>query len=143
MEKINIFFEDIPVLKLPKKKIFEFVKEIILKENYSCGNINIILCKDDFLIKINKQYLRHDYYTDILTFDFSENLIISGDLYISYERIRENASTYNNYVYDELIRVIIHGILHLLGYTDKLKKEIKIMREKENEYLLQFLKNIN
>jgi rRNA maturation RNase YbeY len=84
---------------------------------------------------MNKQYLEHDYYTDVITFNYVENNIISGDLFISYERIKENAENYNTEIKRELIRVVFHGILHLVGYNDKTDAEKKIMREKEDFYL--------
>lgn len=99
------------------------------------GEISINLCSDDHLLQINKKHLNHDYYTDIITFELSENNEISGDLYISTDRVLDNAKQLNITFHVELNRVIIHGILHLCGYKDKTKAQQKEMREKENYYL--------
>jgi len=111
-------------------------------EGFSCGDINFIFCNDEYLLKINKEFLNHDYYTDIITFDYSENKIISGDLFLSLDRIRENANFFKIPLLDEILRVMIHGILHLVGYNDKNRNERKLMKEKENYYLEIFKQKI-
>lgn len=142
MGRIRFFFEKTEKIKLPRRKLIEFIKQTSGGELYSCGDINFILCNDDYLLEINKEFLKHDFYTDIITFDYSVNKTISGDLYISLERIRENAELYDSSFIEELVRVMIHGILHLVGYKDKTKSETKIMREKENYYVTNFFRKI-
>ena len=99
------------------------------------GEINYIFCSDPYLLEINKQYLGHDYFTDILTFDYSQKPVVSGDLFISIDTVRENAEYYGATFEEELHRVIVHGLLHLIGYDDHTPEEQKTMREKENYYL--------
>jgi rRNA maturation RNase YbeY len=99
------------------------------------GDISIVFCSDDYLKVINLKYLNHDYYTDVITFDYSENNRISGDLFISIDRVNENAGLNNINFIQELYRVIIHGVLHLCGYNDKTVKEKKEIREKEDFFL--------
>ena len=94
------------------------------------------------MLEINKQYLKHDYYTDVITFDYSENDKISGDIFISIDRVVDNSKKYSEKKNTEIRRVIIHGILHLIGYNDKLDDEKKIMTEKENYYLKKWTKNM-
>lgn len=116
-----------------------YVKEwyvlICDKEGKQLGPITVVLGTDDWLLEQNKLYLNHDYYTDIITFDYSEGSIISGDLLISIDRVYDNASIYNVSRETELNRVIVHGLLHLLGYNDESEEELKLMREKEDYYL--------
>ena len=117
----------------------KWIKDVIVSESanvkFKAGDINIIFCSDEYLLDLNKKYLSHDFYTDIITFDNCLNKIISGDLFISVDRVRENSRTYSSSFDEELHRVIIHGVLHLLGYKDKTKAQSKIMRDKENFYL--------
>lgn len=110
-------------------------KDIANKEGYVLGDISIVLGDDDWLLEFNQKYLNHDYYTDIITFDYVEKGVISGDLLISLERIVENAKTLNVSRETELNRVLIHGFLHLCGYGDKTTAEKEIMRKKEDYYL--------
>ena len=112
-----------------------WITKSVLKEGAAIGDINIIFCDDAFLLIKNKKYLNHSSLTDILTFDFSTGKSISGDIFISTERVKENATKYKVPFKNELNRVLIHGILHLLGYKDKTEKEKKIMRKKEDFYL--------
>lgn len=135
MSKIEILFEDIKPIKIKKRKIVNSVKFLINNEIKQLGDLSIILCSDNYLLKINKQYLKHDYYTDIITFDYVEDNRISGDLFISIERIKENSVEYNTTLIKELYRVMFHGVLHLIGYNDKNAEEKKVMREKEDFYL--------
>ncbi len=107
-------------------------------ESRVIGNVNYIFCNDDYLLKKNQKYLQHDALTDIIAFDYSEENILNGDIYISVERIKENAVIFTVPFEEELNRVIIHGLLHLMGFKDKTKGEAKTMREKENFYLSRF-----
>ncbi|MCX6259065.1 MAG: rRNA maturation RNase YbeY [Bacteroidia bacterium] len=115
-----------------------WIKSVLLAEKKLPGVINIILCSDDYLLGMNKQYLKHNYFTDIISFDYSESNKISGDMFISIDRVRENAASLSVEFSDELHRVIIHGILHLLGYEDKATALKKQMRQMEDHYLSQF-----
>jgi rRNA maturation RNase YbeY len=135
VSKIEIFYEDIKPLKLHKKHVNKSVKYLINNEIKRVGDISLILCSDKYLLDININYLNHNYFTDIITFNYVEGEVISGDLFISIDRIKENADEYNAPWLNELYRVIFHGVLHLIGYNDKTEEEIKIMREKEEFYL--------
>lgn len=99
------------------------------------GDVNIIFCSDNYILDVNLKYLQHDYFTDIITFDYCENNVLSGDLFISVDSVRENSVFYNTEFEDELNRVMVHGILHLIGYDDHTEEDQKVMREKENYYL--------
>lgn len=118
-----------------KRKIRSWIKKVIHTNKKESGEINIILTNDEYILELNRKFLRRDYYTDIITFDYSSKNIISGELYISVERVKENAKIFKIGVKEELQRVIIHGILHLLGYTDQKKEEKIIMREMEEKYM--------
>lgn len=123
-------------LKLQNKTILkQWIRSVIEKKKRKSGEITFIFCSDEYLININKQYLHHDNYTDIITFDYSEEdskQPISGDIIISIERVKENAAKYSKSFENELQRVIIHGVLHLLGYTDKSKKAKEEMTRQED-----------
>ena len=127
--------EDISIPKIQKRKITRWIKETITLEGKVTGDISFIFCSDAYLLEVNKQYLNHDYFTDIITFDYVENNVISGDIFISCDRIRENAEEFKTGFDNELSRIIIHGVLHLLGYKDKSKKEKLLMTDKEDFYL--------
>jgi len=135
VSKIEIFYEDIKPFKLHKSYVNKHVKYLINKEIKKTGEISIIFCSDKYLLNINTNYLNHNYYTDIITFNYVVENTISGDLFISIERVMENAEKFNTTWIMELYRVIFHGILHLTGYNDKTEDEIKLMREKEDLYL--------
>jgi probable rRNA maturation factor len=135
VSKINIFFEDIDNFSVPKKLLKNKIVEIINAEKNEAGEINIIFCSDEYLLEINKKYLNHDYYTDIVTFNYVEENVISGDLYISNERVKENALKFEVDFINELYRVVFHGILHLCGYDDGTEVDKKVIRKKENYYL--------
>lgn len=136
-QKINFFEEDISYTLKQKNKIRNWVTQAIVQEGFdSIGELNYIFCSDEYLLVLNKQYLDHDTYTDIVTFDTSnDEQEISGDLFISIERIRENAKLYNNKIEKELHRVMIHGLLHLCGYDDANEADKHIMTAKEDYYL--------
>ena len=99
------------------------------------GDITIIFCSDNYILDINRKYLGHDYFTDIITFDYCSGNVLSGDLFISVDSVKENSVEYGTEFEDELNRVIVHGILHLIGYDDHTDEDVKVMREKENYYL--------
>ncbi|MFK7033142.1 rRNA maturation RNase YbeY [Flavobacterium oreochromis] len=116
----------------------EWIKTVIESENKELNEINYIFCNDEYLLEINKQYLDHDYYTDIISFDYTENNLIAGDIFISIDRIKENAIDLGVSFDEELKRVIIHGVLHYCGYKDKTSSEEELMRLKEDEKIKMF-----
>ena len=116
----------------------DWISSVILSENKSEGEINYIFCDDDYLVEINQQYLNHDTLTDIISFDYSLGNEIHGDIYISIERVRENAEEFKVSFEEELKRVMIHGILHYCGYKDKLESDELLMRSKEDEKIKLF-----
>jgi probable rRNA maturation factor len=118
-----------------KRLIRSWILLTAQSEGKTLDFISYSFCSDKHLLKVNKKYLSHDFYTDIITFDFSEEERISGDIYISIDRVKENALDNHSMFHVELCRVIIHGVLHLCGYKDKTKKQSAIMREKEDFYL--------
>ncbi|WP_082326582.1 rRNA maturation RNase YbeY, partial [Sunxiuqinia dokdonensis] len=122
---INFYFEEIEEFQLDLPKSKKWIKNTIKKEGREPGEITFIFCSDDYLLEINKQYLDHDYYTDIITFDYVEGKEISGDIFISVDRVKENAATFGVDFQNELNRVLVHGVLHLLGYKDKSADEKK------------------
>jgi len=127
--------EDISFRLKNIKKIKSWIEKSIALERGIVGDLNYIFCSDTYLHKINLEYLKHDTLTDIITFDYSEKKQISGDIFISIDRIKENALKFNQSTDIELNRVLIHGVLHLLGYKDKTPKEKETMRAKEDFYL--------
>jgi len=141
---IKYFREDTRFVFKGRRNNNEWIKDVITsesdKEKFKTGDINIIFCSDDYLLDLNKKFLSHDFYTDIITFDNCSDQIISGDLFISIDRVRENSKIYFSSFDEEIHRVIVHGVLHLLGYKDKTKGQSKIMREKERFYLNLFNK---
>lgn len=121
-----------------KGAIKAWIKKVIVSEGKSLGEINYIFCDDDYLYKINLRFLKHDTYTDIISFDNSEEDELHGDIFISTDRVEENAKDYKVSFSKELKRVIIHGILHLCGYKDKTESEATLMRQKEDEKIALF-----
>ena len=133
---IHFFTEDLPYTLKHKTLIRTWLLDTIHTEGYQLEELNFILCSDEYLLNMNQQYLDHDTYTDVITFDHSEVLkMIAGDIFISIERIQENAKEFKGTVFHELCRVMVHGTLHLLGYKDKSKKEKMLMTQKEDHYL--------
>lgn len=120
-----------------KKKLKSFLLSLIKHEkpDASAGNINVILCSDQYLFDLNKKYLKHHTYTDIITFDYCDQKLVTGDIFISIDRIKDNAIKYNTSCQTELLRVIFHGFLHLCGYKDKGRSHKKQMTEAENFHL--------
>jgi len=121
-----------------KLKVRKWVKSILEKEGKIAGDIAYVFCNDEYLLDLNEKYLKHDTLTDIITFDYSEKETLSGDIFISIERVAENAVSYNTTLSAELGRVMAHGILHLSGYKDKTSEDKKLMRSKEDFYLAIF-----
>ena len=138
--KENIYFinNDILFTLRNKKKLREWIGYAVLEENKYTGTLTYIFCTDEYLLSINKKYLKSTYLTDIITFDYTEDKIISGDMLISINRVKENAKIFKTTFQHELMRVMIHGILHLCGYKDKTPKEKELMKEKEEYYLNKY-----
>lgn len=141
MNKVSFAYADAkPPSLAGRSRIKEFVESLFKKEKKDLAHLQYVFCSDDFLLGINKQHLQHDYYTDIITFDLSEATATIGEVYISVDRVRENAREHKQTLRREMLRVIFHGALHLCGYRDKTNREITVMREKEEEYLCLFEK---
>jgi len=119
-----------------KNLLKKWIKDLIVQEHASPGQINIVLTSDNNVLELNNKYLSRNYLTDIITFDYTENQVIGGDLFISVTRVRENSEKFNVTFKKELKRVIIHGVLHLLGYGDSTQKEKSLMRQMEDRYLI-------
>ena len=116
-----------------QKKLVKWIGDVISSEGFQVGEINYIFCDDSYLNKINQEFLNHDTFTDIISFDYTLGKEVGGDIFISIERVLENAEKFNEVFENELHRVMIHGILHFMGYKDKTKKEKTLMRTKEDE----------
>lgn len=132
---VKYFNEDAGYRFRDKRLVARWIGQTIASEGMETGYISIIFCSDDYLLRINRQYLNHDYFTDIITFDCRDGYTLSGDLFISVDTVRENAREFGIPFQEEIRRVVIHGILHLCGYKDKTEAEAKTMRMKENHYL--------
>lgn len=135
MKEINFFNEDVSMPDFDKLVIADWIGKVIRGKSFFTWNINVIFCSDDYLLKVNREYLNHDYYTDVITFDYSEYKKISGDIFISTEMITFNAKKFGREEQNELMRVIIHGVLHLCGYKDKSEAEKCEMTKAEDEAL--------
>ena len=133
---ISYYAENISFRLKNKKIISDWIKKVILFEKRELQSVSFVFCNDEYLLKLNQIYLKHQTLTDIITFDYNEDNNIAGDIFISIERVKENAKVFNNSFNAELHRVMIHGILHLLGYNDKEASEKLAMRAKENKCLL-------
>ena len=133
--------EGTSIPKFQKRKITQWIKSVAEKHGYKVGDISYIFCSDEVILRVNKEYLQHDYYTDIITFDYTEKDKISGDLFISLDTVKTNAEKFGTEYEEELHRVIIHGILHLCGIDDKGPGEREIMEKNENE-ALEMLKKL-
>lgn len=131
---IQFFFEDIDKIEI-QPNLSNRLENIILSEGKKPGEINYIFCDDEYLLQVNREYLKHDYYTDVITFDYVKGKTISGDIFVSLPRIFDNAQTLSKDFESEFFRVLAHGLLHLCGYMDKTDEEIAEMRSKEDYYL--------
>lgn len=125
-----------------EERIQKWISSVISDEGFKEGEINYIFCNDDYLHKINVEFLNHDTLTDIISFDYTVGKILQGDIFISTERVTDNAKDFDTSFDDELHRVIVHGVLHYCGYKDKSERDAKLMRSKEDSYLFK-LNNIN
>ena len=132
---ISYFFEDTDFQFKNRTINNKWLRLVAESEIRRIGQISIIFCSDNYILDVNQQYLQHDYFTDIITFDYCEGDRLSGDLFISVDTVRENAQEYGTEFTDELNRVIVHGVLHLIGYDDHSEDDIAVMRKKEDYYL--------
>lgn len=137
---IRFFFHNVQVRLMRRKKFKSLILFLFQNEGKKLNSLDYIFCTDTFLLGLNRQHLKHDYYTDIITFDLTETKKIIGELYISIDRIKENAPKFNTSIQDELYRVMIHGALHLCGFKDKTSRQKAEIRKKENFYLTKFYK---
>ena len=124
---------------ISKKSLKEYLKSLASTEDKQLKDLSVVFTDDDYLLEVNKQYLNHDYYTDVITFDYSVDNHVSGDIMISLPRVKENAESLKVSYEEELYRVVFHGLLHLCGYKDKTPSDEQLMRSKENKYLSMFV----
>jgi rRNA maturation RNase YbeY len=139
---IHFFREEVSDKISNQAKVKKWISSACKKEGFKMDEVNYIFCNDSYLLKINQDFLNHDNFTDIITFDYSEGKVISGDIFISLERIKDNSKKFSASFSKELHRVMIHGVLHLMGYSDKTAKQKGIMRKKEDEYLSLWETNV-
>lgn len=132
---ISYHFENTDFVFRERELNNRWLRTVAESEMKRIGDIAIIFCSDGYLLDVNRKYLGHDYFTDIITFDYCEGERLSGDLFISVDSVRENAVEYGTEFGNELNRVMVHGLLHLIGYDDHTEEDVKTMREKENHYL--------
>jgi probable rRNA maturation factor len=138
--KVCFFFQGVRINLAKRAELKKYIQSIFRKELKEVNSINYIFCTDKQLLDINRQFLSHDFYTDIITFDLSETNAVQAEIYISVDRVRENALHLGVSFKSELHRVIFHGVLHLCGYKDKKRGESEEMRRKEDFYLTQYFK---
>ena len=124
-----------------RKNIRNWLADFAVQHKRSIHEVAVIFCSDEYLLEINRAHLDHDYYTDIITFDYAENDSLHADLFLSVDRIKENAKLHKQLFFNELLRVIIHGHLHLVGYKDKTENEASIMREREDYWVQRYFQN--
>ncbi len=134
---VQFFFENIEEITIPPLTK-DWLQNLISSENKKLGEINYIFCDDEHLLQVNRDFLQHDYYTDVITFDYVKGKTISADIFVSLPRISDNAKSLSKGFNSELLRVLAHGVLHLCGYKDKTEDEILEMRSKEDYYLSVF-----
>ena len=133
---MSVFFHKENVsFSINEELVVKWLDESVRPLGFVIGELSFIFCSDEYLKEINVKYLNHDFFTDVITFDYSKEKLLFGDVYVSTDRVKENAKTYNSSFNKELFRVIIHGVLHLCGFNDKTKKEKTLIRSKENEAL--------
>ena len=132
---INFFTEDVSLPLFNQSSVTTWLCNVCKSENKELDEVSIIFCSDDHLLTMNNEYLQHDYYTDIITFDYCVDNQVVGDLFVSVDRVKDNAKLNQVSFDNELLRVMVHGILHLIGFKDKSDEDSKLMRLKEDEYL--------
>lgn len=132
---VQIHYENTEILELDPEFFVSWLSQVATMEKKKLGELNLIFCSDDYLLEINHEHLDHDYYTDIITFDYTQGEVLSGDLFISIDRVKDNAKSFEVVTKEEILRVVVHGFLHLAGYEDKTENKEKEMRLKEDTYL--------
>lgn len=132
---VSYFTQDTSFVFKHKRLNSKWLKLVAAREGKTLGDISVIFCSDNYLLDVNKKYLGHDYYTDIITFDYCEGSVLSGDLFISVDSVKENSEFYESCFEDELNRVIVHGVLHLIGYDDHTESDSALMRQMEDSSL--------
>ena len=132
---VQIHYENTEILELDPEFFVSWLSQVATMEKKEPGELNLIFCSDDYLLEINQKHLDHDYYTDIITFDYTQGEVLSGDLFISIDRVKDNAKSFEVETKEEILRVVVHGFLHLAGYEDKTENKEKEMRLKEDTYL--------
>ncbi|MCR5408077.1 MAG: rRNA maturation RNase YbeY [Bacteroidales bacterium] len=132
---VSYFTQDTSFVFKYKRLNSNWLKQVCANEGKKLGAVSVIFCSDKYLLGVNIKYLGHDYYTDIITFDYCEGACVSGDLFISVDSVKENSVFYKTCFEDELNRVIVHGVLHLIGYDDHTEPDVAMMRSKEDQYL--------
>ncbi len=138
---VQFFSADVRIPALPRRKLKAFVEYLFKKEKKKLLGLSYVFCSDDYILNINRKFLKHDYYTDIITFDISESSAeIQGEIYISIDRVKDNAKQFGQPAKTEMLRVVFHGALHLCGYKDKSKAQQRKMRQLEDDYLSLFHK---
>jgi len=133
--KVYFFFQEVNPTLRHRNDLKRFIEYVFKQEGKIVDTINYIFCTDNALLDINRKFLKHDFYTDIITFDLSESDVVTAEIYISVDRVKENALQHKTSFKQELYRVLFHGVLHLCGYGDKKEEEIQLMRKKEDFYL--------
>lgn len=132
---ISFHIENMPFKLANRQKLKAWIKQVVLDESKTLGDISYIFCSDEYLLSVNKAYLNHNYFTDVITFDYSEMPVVSGDVFISPDTVAINAKEYKVSFENELYRVMVHGVLHLCGYKDASKSEQLTMRKREDLHL--------
>jgi probable rRNA maturation factor len=140
--KIQFHFHEVSFPLLHRKLLKQFIVQLFKSEGKGLASLSYVFCTDAYLLEINKQYLHHDYYTDIVTFELSETFETEGEVYISIDRVKENATKENCSFKEELLRVVFHGSLHLCGFKDKTSYDNQIMRQKEDHYLKNYFSQL-
>ena len=133
--EITYHFLDIEIPDFNPEFFSLWLGTVLIDHGYELGELTYVFCTDDYLLEMNREHLNHDYYTDIITFNYNVDFSLNGDMFISYECIIDHANEFDVSVYDELCRVMVHGVLHLVGYNDKSDAEQEVMTEMENKYL--------
>ena len=140
MKKVHFSYADRKLSLTGKEQIKQHIETLFTKEKKKLEEIRYIFCSDEYLLQINKDFLQHDYYTDIITFDLSESGATMAEVYISVDRVKDNAVTQQTTFRHEMLRVLFHGALHLCGYKDKSKDQVTEMRGKEEQYIRSFIR---
>ena len=139
--KLRIFYDGIKYRLKSSKEVLKLIEKVIRKEKRIPGDLNFIFTKDSEIIKMNKEFLKHNYFTDVIAFVNNQREIISGEIYLSIDTIKRNAFNYKVSLREEVIKVMIHGTLHLCGYVDERKEDKEIMNKVENKWLEEYLRN--